>query len=200
MMLEGMRNAAASRERRRSPSPKNIEHAKRVAQAHLNGTSEYNATCSVPRLVERILKNNFDSTVAGMVTLQNLQNLANLQNLPQVASFAAGLQSMSSELTNSQLINAPLNLTVTPPCKLSQCFLIFSVVVEIIKLLSKKKKKNCSWNGGVDTVVVHHGANGHPDPAAVAAPTGGDAAVHHDLRSAGPGDPGSPAPHTHVAR
>lgn len=53
--------------------------------------------------------------VAGMVTLQNLQNLANLQNLPQVASFAAGLQGMSSELTNNQLINAPLNLTVTPP-------------------------------------------------------------------------------------
>ena len=48
-----------------------------------------------------------------MVTLQNLQNLANLQNLPQVASLAAGLQSMSANLTNSQLINTPLNLTVS---------------------------------------------------------------------------------------
>ncbi|XP_058794587.1 POU domain, class 6, transcription factor 1 isoform X3 [Phymastichus coffea] len=90
LLMEGLRN---SRKRRRSPSPKNIDHAKRaaVAQAHLNGT------------------------MAGMVTLQNLQNLAMAQNLPQVASFAAGLQGMSSELTNNQLINAPLNLTVTPP-------------------------------------------------------------------------------------
>lgn len=53
--------------------------------------------------------------VAGMVTLQNLQNLAMAQNLPQVASFAAGLQGMSTELTSNQLINAPLNLTVSPP-------------------------------------------------------------------------------------
>ena len=53
------------------------------------------------------------------MTLQNLQNLANLQNLPQVASFAAGLQGMSNELTNNQLINAPLNLTVTSPGELS---------------------------------------------------------------------------------
>ncbi|XP_016840038.1 POU domain, class 6, transcription factor 1 isoform X4 [Nasonia vitripennis] len=90
LIMEGMRN---SRKRRRSPSPKNMDHAKRaaVAQAHLNGT------------------------MAGMVTLQNLQNLANLQSLPQVASFAAGLQGMSTELTSNQLINAPLNLTVTPP-------------------------------------------------------------------------------------
>lgn len=51
--------------------------------------------------------------VAGMVTLQNLQNLANLQNLPQVASLAAGLQGMTAGLTNNQLINTPLNLTVS---------------------------------------------------------------------------------------
>ncbi|KOX70658.1 POU domain, class 6, transcription factor 2 [Melipona quadrifasciata] len=48
-----------------------------------------------------------------MVTLQNLQNLANLQNLPQVASLAAGLQGMTAGLTNNQLINTPLNLTVS---------------------------------------------------------------------------------------
>ncbi|KAL7300714.1 hypothetical protein TKK_0006694 [Trichogramma kaykai] len=90
ILLEGMRN---SRKKRRSPSPKSMEQAKRAAQAqaHLNGT------------------------MAGMVTLQNLQNLANLQNLPQVASFAAGLQGISSELTNNSLINAPLNLSVTSP-------------------------------------------------------------------------------------
>lgn len=52
-------------------------------------------------------------TVAGMVTLQNLQNLANLQNLPQVASLAAGLQGMTAGLSNNQLINTPLNLTVS---------------------------------------------------------------------------------------
>lgn len=51
--------------------------------------------------------------MAGMVTLQNLQNLANLQNLPQVASLAAGLQGMTAGLTNNQLINTPLNLTVS---------------------------------------------------------------------------------------
>lgn len=52
-------------------------------------------------------------SVAGMVTLQNLQNLASLQNLPQVASLAAGLQGMTAGLTNNQLINTPLNLTVS---------------------------------------------------------------------------------------
>lgn len=55
----------------------------------------------------------FVCVVAGMVTLQNLQNLANLQNLPQVASLAAGLQGMTAGLTNNQLINTPLNLTVS---------------------------------------------------------------------------------------
>ncbi|XP_025269935.1 POU domain, class 6, transcription factor 1 isoform X4 [Camponotus floridanus] len=87
MMIDDMKN---SRKRRRSPSPENLHQAKRaaVAQAHLNGT------------------------MAGMVTLQNLQNLANLQNLPQVASLAAGLQGMTG-LTNNQLINTPLNLTVS---------------------------------------------------------------------------------------
>ncbi|XP_043269744.1 POU domain, class 6, transcription factor 1 isoform X2 [Venturia canescens] len=88
MLLESSKN---SRKRRRSVSPENMSQAKRAAeaQAHLNGT------------------------MASMVTLQNLQNLANLQNLPQVASLAAGLQSMSASLTNSQLINTPLNLTVS---------------------------------------------------------------------------------------
>ncbi|RLU15398.1 hypothetical protein DMN91_012392, partial [Ooceraea biroi] len=88
MMIDDMKN---SRKRRRSPSPENLHQAKRaaVAQAHLNGT------------------------MAGMVTLQNLQNLANLQNLPQVASLAAGLQGMTAGLTNNQLINTPLNLTVS---------------------------------------------------------------------------------------
>lgn len=47
-----------------------------------------------------------------MATLQNFQNLVNLQNLPQVASLAAGLQGMA-RLTNNQLINTPLNLTVS---------------------------------------------------------------------------------------
>ncbi|EFN78271.1 POU domain, class 6, transcription factor 2 [Harpegnathos saltator] len=88
MMMDDLKN---SRKRRRSPSPENLHQAKRaaVAQAHLNGT------------------------MAGMVTLQNLQNLANLQNLPQVASLAAGLQGMTAGLTNNQLINTPLNLTVS---------------------------------------------------------------------------------------
>ncbi|XP_072760639.1 uncharacterized protein Pdm3 isoform X4 [Anoplolepis gracilipes] len=88
MMIDEIKN---SRKRRRSPSPENLHQAKRaaVAQAHLNGT------------------------MAGMVTLQNLQNLANLQNLPQVASLAAGLQGMTAGLTNNQLINTPLNLTVS---------------------------------------------------------------------------------------
>ncbi|XP_029035721.1 POU-domain protein pdm3 isoform X3 [Osmia lignaria lignaria] len=92
MMMDDMKN---SRKGRCSPSPENLHHAKRaaVAQAHLNGTSE--------------------SIMAGMVTLQNLQNLANLQNLPQVASLAAGLQGMTAGLTNNQLINTPLNLTVS---------------------------------------------------------------------------------------
>ncbi|XP_011868658.1 PREDICTED: POU domain, class 6, transcription factor 1 isoform X3 [Vollenhovia emeryi] len=88
MMIDDIKN---SRKRRRSLSPENLHQAKRaaVAQAHLNGT------------------------MAGMVTLQNLQNLANLQNLPQVASLAAGLQGMTAGLTNNQLINTPLNLTVS---------------------------------------------------------------------------------------
>ncbi|CAD1479285.1 unnamed protein product [Heterotrigona itama] len=86
MMMDEMKNS-----RKNSPSPENLPQAKRaaVAQAHLNGT------------------------MAGMVTLQNLQNLANLQNLPQVASLAAGLQGMTAGLTNNQLINTPLNLTVS---------------------------------------------------------------------------------------
>ncbi|XP_017789844.1 PREDICTED: POU domain, class 6, transcription factor 2 [Habropoda laboriosa] len=86
MMMDEMKNS-----RKRSPSPENLHLAKRaaVAQAHLNGT------------------------MAGMVTLQNLQSLANLQNLPQVASLAAGLQGMTAGLTNNQLINTPLNLTVS---------------------------------------------------------------------------------------
>ncbi|XP_015437609.1 PREDICTED: POU domain, class 6, transcription factor 2 [Dufourea novaeangliae] len=88
MMMDDLRNA---RKRRRSPSPENLHQAKRaaVAQAHLNGT------------------------MAGMVTLQSLQNLASLQNLPQVASLAAGLQGMTTGLSNNQLINTPLNLTVS---------------------------------------------------------------------------------------
>ncbi|PBC31650.1 POU domain, class 6, transcription factor [Apis cerana cerana] len=86
MMMDEMKNS-----RKNSPSPENLHQAKRaaVAQAHLNGT------------------------MAGMVTLQNLQNLASLQNLPQVASLAAGLQGMTAGLTNNQLINTPLNLTVS---------------------------------------------------------------------------------------
>lgn len=52
---------------------------------------------------------SFALSVADMVTLQNLQNLAHIRNLPQVASLAAGLQG----LTNNQLINTPLNLTVS---------------------------------------------------------------------------------------
>ncbi|XP_043258836.1 POU domain, class 6, transcription factor 1 isoform X6 [Colletes gigas] len=88
MMLDDMK---LSRKKRRSSSPENLHQAKgaAVAQAHLNGT------------------------MAGMVTLQNLQNLANLQNLPQVASLAAGLQGMTAGLANNQLINTPLNLTVS---------------------------------------------------------------------------------------
>ncbi|XP_076679622.1 POU-domain protein pdm3 isoform X2 [Andrena cerasifolii] len=87
MMIDELKN---SRKRRRSPSPENLHQAKRAAvAAHLNGT------------------------MASMVTLQNLQNLANIQNLPQVASLAAGLQGMTAGLTNNQLINTPLNLTVS---------------------------------------------------------------------------------------
>ncbi|XP_076639922.1 POU-domain protein pdm3 isoform X3 [Colletes latitarsis] len=88
MMLDDMK---PSRKKRHSSSPENLHQAKgaAVAQAHLNGT------------------------MAGMVTLQNLQNLANLQNLPQVASLAAGLQGMTAGLANNQLINTPLNLTVS---------------------------------------------------------------------------------------
>ncbi|XP_063990432.1 POU domain, class 6, transcription factor 2 isoform X4 [Diachasmimorpha longicaudata] len=85
MLMENMKNSR----RRRSASPDNMTHAKHSAEAHLNGT------------------------MAGMVTLHNLQNLANLQNLPQVASLAAGLQGMSAGLTGNQLINTPLNLTVS---------------------------------------------------------------------------------------
>ncbi|CAK9819882.1 POU domain, class 6, transcription factor 2 [Anthophora quadrimaculata] len=86
MMMDEMKNS-----RRRSPSPENLHQAKRAAaaQAHLN------------------------ETMAGMVTLQNLQSLANMQNLPQVASLAAGLQGITAGLTNNQLINTPLNLTVS---------------------------------------------------------------------------------------
>ncbi|XP_028981760.1 POU domain, class 6, transcription factor 1 isoform X2 [Diachasma alloeum] len=84
MLMENMKNSR----RRRSASP-DMTHGKHSAEAHLNGT------------------------MAGMVTLQNLQNLANLQNLPQVASLAAGLQGMSAGLTSNQLINTPLNLTVS---------------------------------------------------------------------------------------
>ncbi|CAK9827406.1 POU domain, class 6, transcription factor 2 [Anthophora retusa] len=86
MMMDEMKNS-----RRRSPSPENLHQAKRAAaaQAHLNGT------------------------MAGIVTLQNLQSLANMQNLPQVASLAAGLQGITAGLTNNQLINTPLNLTVS---------------------------------------------------------------------------------------
>ncbi|XP_078032984.1 POU-domain protein pdm3 isoform X4 [Augochlora pura] len=54
-----------------------------------------------------------NGTMAGMVTRQNLQDLASLQNLPQVASLAACLQGMTAGLTNNQLINTPLNLTVS---------------------------------------------------------------------------------------
>ncbi|KAK2575985.1 hypothetical protein KPH14_007346 [Odynerus spinipes] len=88
MMMDDVKN---SRKRRRTPSPENLHQAKcaAVARAHLNGT------------------------MAGMATLQNLHNLANLQNLPQVASFAAGLQGMTAGLNNNQLINTPLNLTVS---------------------------------------------------------------------------------------
>ncbi|XP_034950152.1 POU domain, class 6, transcription factor 2 isoform X2 [Chelonus insularis] len=88
MLMEGLKN---SRKNRRSASPENMSHSNfpRSSDAHLNGT------------------------MAGMVTLQNLQNLANFQNLPQVASLAAGLQGMSAGLSNNQLINTPLNLTVS---------------------------------------------------------------------------------------
>ncbi|XP_053982668.1 POU domain, class 6, transcription factor 1 isoform X3 [Hylaeus volcanicus] len=87
MMLDDMKN---SRKKGHSPSPENLHQAKGASvQEHLNGT------------------------MAGMVTLQNLQNLANLQNLPQVASLAAGLQGMTAGLANNQLINTPLNLTVS---------------------------------------------------------------------------------------
>lgn len=52
-------------------------------------------------------------SVAGLVTLQNLQNLASLQqSLPQVASLAAGLQNMAN-LQNNNLVNTPLNLSVS---------------------------------------------------------------------------------------
>lgn len=46
LIMESMRN---SRKRRRSPSPKNMDHAKRaaVAQAHLNGTSTYTSIYSL---------------------------------------------------------------------------------------------------------------------------------------------------------
>ncbi|KAG6799774.1 POU domain, class 6, transcription factor 1 isoform X1 [Apis mellifera caucasica] len=94
MMMDEMKNS-----RKNSPSPENLHQAKRaaVAQAHLNGT------------------------MAGMVTLQNLQNLASLQNLPQVASLAAGLQGMTAGLTNNQLINTPLNLTVSSSANEFSC-------------------------------------------------------------------------------
>ncbi|XP_076643638.1 POU-domain protein pdm3 isoform X2 [Halictus rubicundus] len=97
MMMEELKN---SRKRRRSLSPENLHQAKRAAeaQAQLNGTSEWG---------------RLQTLMAGMVTLQNLQNLASLQNLPQVASLAAGLQGMTAGLTNNQLINTPLNLTVS---------------------------------------------------------------------------------------
>lgn len=51
--------------------------------------------------------------MAGLVTLQNLQNLASLQqSLPQVASLAAGLQSMAN-LQGNSVVNTPLNLSVS---------------------------------------------------------------------------------------
>ncbi|XP_066583351.1 POU domain, class 6, transcription factor 2 isoform X2 [Prorops nasuta] len=87
MMMDELKNSR----KRRCPTPDNQHQAKRAAVAHLNGT------------------------MASMVTLQNFQNLANLQNLPQVASLAAGLQGMTAGLTNNQLINTPLNLTVSSP-------------------------------------------------------------------------------------
>ncbi|XP_048510726.1 POU domain, class 6, transcription factor 2 isoform X2 [Athalia rosae] len=88
LLMGGLRSPT---QREPNTPPDSVDHAKAAAQAqaHLNGT------------------------MAGMVTLQNLQNLANLQNLPQVASLAAGLQGMTAGLTNNQLINAPLNLTVS---------------------------------------------------------------------------------------
>ncbi|XP_076750565.1 POU-domain protein pdm3 isoform X1 [Xylocopa sonorina] len=95
MMIDEMKNS-----RKNSPSPENLHLVKRaaVAQAHLNGT------------------------MAGMVTLQNLQNLqASLQSLPQVASLAAGLQEMTAGLTNNQLINTPLNLTVSSSANEFSC-------------------------------------------------------------------------------
>ncbi|XP_017752985.1 PREDICTED: LOW QUALITY PROTEIN: POU domain, class 6, transcription factor 2 [Eufriesea mexicana] len=81
--------------RKNSPSPENLHLARRaaMAQAQLNGM------------------------MADTVTLQNLQNLAHIRNLPQVASLAAGLQG----LTNNQLINTPLNLTVSSSANESSC-------------------------------------------------------------------------------
>ncbi|XP_078032982.1 POU-domain protein pdm3 isoform X2 [Augochlora pura] len=71
---------------------------KSSSKAYLNGTSE---------------SDRLQTLMAGMVTRQNLQDLASLQNLPQVASLAACLQGMTAGLTNNQLINTPLNLTVS---------------------------------------------------------------------------------------
>lgn len=125
LMMEDLKN---SRKRRRSPSPENLHQAKRaaVAQAHLNGTSKcrggffadsktQNAVDTFSYDTDDCLLTAVARIVAGMAlqNLQNLQNLANLQNLPQVASLAAGLQGMTAGLTNNQLINTPLNLTVS---------------------------------------------------------------------------------------
>ncbi|XP_015605262.1 POU domain, class 6, transcription factor 2 isoform X2 [Cephus cinctus] len=86
MLMSGINNSPP---REPSTPPESKDHARAAAQTHLNGT------------------------MASMVTLQNLQNLASLQNLPQVASLAAGFQGMAAGLTNNQLINTPLNLTVS---------------------------------------------------------------------------------------
>lgn len=139
MMMEGM----ISRKRRRSPSPENIDHAKRAAidvQAHLNGTSMsfLSLLLSPFFLHTQNYKPTFLFTVAGMVTLQSLQNLANLQNLPQVASLAAGLQSMTTGLTNNQLINTPLNLTVSSSSK-RRTFLFLILIKRFIKYQMKEK-------------------------------------------------------------
>ncbi|XP_030766920.1 POU domain, class 6, transcription factor 2 isoform X2 [Sitophilus oryzae] len=58
-----------------------------------------------------------NGTMASLVTLQNLQNLASLQQtLPQVATLAANLSTMASlqsATNNSNMVNGPLNLSVS---------------------------------------------------------------------------------------
>lgn len=144
-----------------------------------------------------------------MVTLQNLQNFANLQNLPHVASLAAGLQSMSGGLSNSQLINTPLNLTVSSSGRffrpVVQCVSGFAIEApnftdEQCLLYSWNDTNRLEYDDGAAPSTAEFDRHSDVTPAAFPASTGGDAPVHTDVGSTGPGYPGRSTLNSNVTR